>query len=189
MALVRPDQPAFKGERAYRFRHLLIRDVAYESIWGDGRAMLHERLAGWIEGRARERPGEYDEVVGHHLEQAFGYRGELARVDDGMRALAGRAGERLAGAGRRALSRGDANAAADLLRRAGDLFDADGGPQPEVLLDLGSALSERGDFQGAETVLEAAHSRAHGRAGACRWRRACGSSCRSSACWSTRVPT
>ena len=34
--LIRPDKPELMGERAFRFRHLLIRDAAYDSIPKDG---------------------------------------------------------------------------------------------------------------------------------------------------------
>ena len=40
-------------ERAFRFRHLLIRDAAYESITKATRAELHERFAGWLGSSAR----------------------------------------------------------------------------------------------------------------------------------------
>ncbi len=37
---------------AFRFRHLLIRDAAYDALPKSARAELHERFAAWIEGRA-----------------------------------------------------------------------------------------------------------------------------------------
>ena len=49
--LVRPDTPQFAGEEAYRFRHLLIRDAAYDALPKAVRADLHERFAGWLEER------------------------------------------------------------------------------------------------------------------------------------------
>jgi tetratricopeptide (TPR) repeat protein len=62
--------------------------------------------------------------------------------------------QRLSAAGRRALSRGDLNAAVDLLRGSVDLVEASNQTRPDVLLDLGSALSESGDFAHAERVLQ-----------------------------------
>ena len=41
------------------------------------RADLHERFAGWLEGVAGERLPEYEEILAHHLEQAYRYRIEL----------------------------------------------------------------------------------------------------------------
>ena len=51
--LIRPDQTAFATERAFRFRHLLIRDAAYDSIPKAIRAELHELFARWLEEQAR----------------------------------------------------------------------------------------------------------------------------------------
>ena len=79
--LIRPDRPQFAGEDAFRFRHLLIRDAAYDSLPKEARAQLHERLADWLEER-RSELAEIDELVGHHLEQAHAYRVELRPVDE-----------------------------------------------------------------------------------------------------------
>jgi class 3 adenylate cyclase len=115
--LVRPDAPQFAGEEAFRFRHLLIRDAAYDALPKGVRADLHERFAYWLEGRGADLL-ELDEILGHHLEQAARYKSELEQPDA---FLAERAAERLAAAGRRALGRGDDRAAASLLERALEL--------------------------------------------------------------------
>ncbi len=112
--LVRPDKAQFAGEEAYRFRHLLIRDAAYDALPKAVRADLHERFAGWLEERGADLV-ELDEILGHHLEQAARYKAELEKPDA---VLAERAAERLAAAGRRALGRGDDRAAASLLERS-----------------------------------------------------------------------
>ena len=44
------------------------------------RADLHVAFAGWLGEETGER-GELDEIIGYHLEQAYGYRRELGRVD------------------------------------------------------------------------------------------------------------
>jgi class 3 adenylate cyclase len=112
--LVRPERAQFEGEDAFRFRHLLIRDAAYDALPKATRADLHERFAGWLDQRGADLV-ELDEIVGHHLEQAARYKSELEQAD---LALAQRAAQRLAAAGRRALGRGDDRAAASLLERA-----------------------------------------------------------------------
>jgi tetratricopeptide (TPR) repeat protein len=116
--LIRSDRPDIPGEDGYRFRHLLIRDAAYESIPKQLRADLHARHAGWLQERIGARSVEYDEIVGYHLEQAYGYRAELGRVDDDTRAVGRRAAELLGAAGRRAFLRSDGPAGANLLARA-----------------------------------------------------------------------
>jgi len=52
--LIRPDRSQFAGEDGFRFRHLLIRDAAYDGLPKAMRADLHERL-GILAGSARER--------------------------------------------------------------------------------------------------------------------------------------
>ena len=152
--LIRPDSAQFPGEDGFRFRHLLIRDAAYDSLPKALRADLHERFALWLEHRAADLV-ELDEIVGYHLEQAARYRNDLGQPEP---ALAGRAGERLAGAGRRALWRGDEPAAAALLERALALT------RPERLdlyleLDLADAFW-RTDVRRAALVADAAGKRA-----------------------------
>ena len=99
--LIRPDRQRDGSGDAYRFRHLLIRDAAYDSLPKLERAELHERFADWLERGAGDRLAELDEITGYHLDQARSYRLALGPEDDRTRALALRAGRRLASAGRR----------------------------------------------------------------------------------------
>ncbi|MGZ4412586.1 MAG: adenylate/guanylate cyclase domain-containing protein, partial [Gaiellaceae bacterium] len=115
--LVRPEKAQLPGDDAFRFRHLLIRDAAYDALPKATRAELHERFSDWLEQRGGDLV-ELDEILGHHLEQAARYKAELGQPDAG---LAERAGDRLASAGRRALWRDDRRAAAPLLERALEL--------------------------------------------------------------------
>jgi class 3 adenylate cyclase len=111
--LVRPDRAQFAGDDGFRFRHLLIRDAAYDALPKGVRAELHERFADWLVSHTELI--ELDEIVGYHLEQAVRYRRELGQPAE---ALALRAGERLAAAGRLASWREDRRAARALLNRA-----------------------------------------------------------------------
>lgn len=150
--LIHPDRGTLAGGEQMRFHHILIRDVAYLSTPKALRSELHERFADWIAARDEA----YDEFVGYHLEQAYRYRSEVGQPDAEALTLASRAAESVAGAGRKALSRGDTNAAVKLLRSSADLVLASRRPMPDVLLDLGNALSESGDFAEAERSLQAA---------------------------------
>ena len=67
--LIRSDRPQFAGEDGFRFRHLLIRDTAYDALPKTTRAELHQRFADWLDEHGRELV-ERDEIVGYHLEQA-----------------------------------------------------------------------------------------------------------------------
>jgi class 3 adenylate cyclase/tetratricopeptide (TPR) repeat protein len=151
--LLRPEQAQLTGDDGYRFRHLLIRDAAYEALPKATRADLHERFASWLRHRGAELV-ELDEIVGYHLEQSVRYRSELGPLTDEDRSHAQTAGELLARAGRKAHDRGDRRAAANLLDRARALLRQ---PDPKhvlALIDLGRCLSETGDdLQRSRVVL------------------------------------
>ena len=151
--LIRPDQPLFSGERAYRFRHLLIRDAAYDSIPKAARAVLHEGYADWLERRSGGRALEFEEILGYHLEQAFRYRSELGRVDEAAVDLARRAGRRLGVAGRRALARGDTPAAINLASRAASLLPPDDPMRVHVIPGVRTVQGHGGELAWADTLL------------------------------------
>jgi tetratricopeptide (TPR) repeat protein len=94
------------GEDAYRFKHVLIREVAYAGLSKTARARHHRRFAEWLGDRGRE---ELLEVRAYHLDQATAL---LAELDGAPPAeLAEEAAEALERAGKRALAR-EANATA-----------------------------------------------------------------------------
>jgi class 3 adenylate cyclase/tetratricopeptide (TPR) repeat protein len=150
--LVRPDRPVLPREDAFRFRHLLIRDAAYDAPPKATRADLHRRFAAWLEEQGRSLV-EVDEILGYHLEQAASYLDELGRPDPEV-ALA--AGDRLAAAGRQAVWRGDRRAAVRMFERSLGLsrplrFDV------HLELDLVWSMSESHD---AVAIAAAAADRA-----------------------------
>jgi class 3 adenylate cyclase/tetratricopeptide (TPR) repeat protein len=158
-ALVLPAPADFVDEAAFRFRHLLLRDAAYRGLSKRLRSDLHERFAGWLESKARDRLSEVEEILGHHLEQAYRYRVELGPLDDPARSLALRAGKHLASAGRRARARADTPAAVNLLGRAVELLrrvERD----IELELDLAEALLVSGRLAEAETLAAEAAAEA-----------------------------
>jgi class 3 adenylate cyclase/tetratricopeptide (TPR) repeat protein len=154
--LIRHERSRFWAEDAFRFDHILIRDAAYAALPKEARADLHEEFAGWLERRGGDGAAEYEEFAGYHLEQAVRYRGELGRREEETAALAQEAGRRLASAGRRAVARADASAAANLLGRALGLLPHEGLERGELLVDLGEALHEIGELQQAREILQEA---------------------------------
>jgi predicted ATPase/class 3 adenylate cyclase len=154
--LIRIDRSTFAGEEAFRFRHILIRDAAYDSMPKEVRAQLHEQFAAWLERAAGSRVGEYEEILGHHLEQAYRYRAELGPVDQRAASLASRAAKRLATAGRRARDRGDFAAAVNLLSRADGLLASNERSGLEILLLLAEVLHVVGESAQCESVLKEA---------------------------------
>jgi class 3 adenylate cyclase/tetratricopeptide (TPR) repeat protein len=117
--LIAPDAPQIRAEDGFRFRHVLIRDAAYDALPKALRAELHTRFAAWLEERGTELV-ETEELLGYHLEQACRYRSELGMPTDATLSSAART--RLASAGRRAQLRADYPAAASLLARAAALL-------------------------------------------------------------------
>ena len=152
--LIRPDRGEFAGQDAFRFRHLLIRDAAYHAMPKEQRAELHELFASWLGSIAGERLPEYEEILAHHLEQAYRYRRDLGSADEHTRGLAEEAATRLLASAERAANRGDFSAALGLLERCVDT--AQGSSLTAALTSLASTLSELADFQGCVEVAERA---------------------------------
>lgn len=157
--LIRPDRSSFAGDDAFAFRHILIRDAAYDSLSKATRADLHERFAAWLERAAGPRVREYEEILGYHLEQAYRCRAGL-RAPSEISSLGARASERLESAGRRAHARSDLPAAVRLLERASELLPADEPRRALLLSELGAALIEIGgeshEEQAERVLAEAA---------------------------------
>jgi predicted ATPase len=162
---LQPGRAVFAGERAFRFRHQLLRDVAYESLPKAVRSELHERFAGWLEEKSASRAQEVDEVLGHHLQQAYTYRSDLGPVDERGRELAARAGNHLGTAGSRAYARGDVTGTRTLLARALTLLPKDGAVQVELVRKLDDALFELGEYREPRLSRTSLH---------CYWRRPLG---------------
>ena len=147
--LVRPERAQLAGDDGYRFRHLLIRDTAYDALPKTVRADLHARFAHWLDEHG-DALVERDEIVGYHLEQANRYHAELGQPDP---SLADRAAARLAAAGNRAVDRQDYRTAAALLHRAADLVRPH---RTDVALELESAWAG-GEFD-THTAVETAEA-------------------------------
>jgi class 3 adenylate cyclase/tetratricopeptide (TPR) repeat protein len=147
--LIRPNRTQLAGEDGFRFRHLLIRDAAYDALPKATRAELHARLASWLE-RQGSVLVEVDEIVGYHLEQACRYRDELGSPTDEKLTAAAR--RRLTAAGFRAYARQDYRAAVSLLERAAGLV-----PRAELDLALETELIDASYWsgKGAEALRRA----------------------------------
>ena len=166
--LIHPAPATLAGDHAFRFRHLLIRDAAYDALPKQSRAELHQRFADWLVTHGQELI-ELDEIVGYHLEQAARYHEELGSARDD---LAQRAAERLLSAGRRAAGRDDVPAALKLLGRSMALAP-DGTPTREaafldrlVMLmsaaeDVGAPLAELERSEDERLRMHARIVRAH----------------------------
>jgi class 3 adenylate cyclase/tetratricopeptide (TPR) repeat protein len=146
--LIRPEQTEVPDDDAFRFRHLLIRDAAYESVPKEMRATLHEQFAAWLD--AHTHLVEQDEIVGYHLEQAARYRQELGSPDP---AVTEEAARRLAAAGQAALGRSDWSAARSLIHRAVALLPVGNATRVDVLPHYLFTLLESTQWDEASAAL------------------------------------
>ena len=98
--LLREPRSSISGEIAYRFKHALIREVAYAGLAKVARAQYHARFAEWLHGRTGE---ELVEIRAYHLDRAVEFLSEL----DGAppEELADEAADALVKAAKRAIAR------------------------------------------------------------------------------------
>ncbi len=112
------DEPrsSITGETAYRFKHVLIREVAYSGLSKSARAEHHAQFAAWLKERAGE---ELLEIRAFHLDRATALLAEL----DGAAPieLQREAAEALTEAGLRAFAREANRSARQLFVRAVEL--------------------------------------------------------------------
>ncbi len=122
---------SISGEVAFRFKHVLIREVAYAGLSKSARADHHARFADWLKERAGD---ELIEIRAYHLDHAVSLLAEL----DGAapEELAHEAAEALHSAGRRALAREANRSARKLLVRAAEL-------EPTLMNRYRAALAAR----------------------------------------------
>ena len=72
--LLREPRSSISGETAYRFKHALIREVAYTGLAKLARAQYHARFAEWLAERTGE---ELIEIRAYHLDRAVEFLTEL----------------------------------------------------------------------------------------------------------------
>jgi len=151
--MIRPHPPTFPDDEAFRFRHALIRDAAYEAVPKAARAELHERFASWLE-RVGAALADLDEIVGWHLEQAASYHRELTGETDAT--LARRAADHLHLAGRRADHRRETTSSLHLQERALALAPPDDPLAAQIAVDIAGILLQLGELDRAGELLSGA---------------------------------
>lgn len=80
----------FSGQRAYVFKHALLREVAYESVLLRERPLFHRQTAEWLVAQSGERVAEHAALIAGHYELA----GEWTNAARLFEQAAGRAAER-----------------------------------------------------------------------------------------------
>ncbi len=160
--VVRETRATIHGEQAYKFKHVLIREVAYSALAKSARADLHHAFAEWLHARAGD---ELLEIRAFHLDQAATL---LAELDGSAPAeLREETAVALTHAGKRALSREAFRSARKLLLRAVELAPTLdrrylAGRAAWRLTDFPAVLVEMGEV--SQAAGKAGETRLHGRA-------------------------
>ena len=149
--LIRVRPSSVGGESEFRFRHALVRDVAYEQIPHARRGETHRRTAEWLEALSPDRTNDRVEMLALHYLSAY----ELARDAGGDTGeLSERARLSLRDAGARALSLNAFPAAERYFRAALDLWPEQDLELPSLLLRLGQARYYA-NTEGADVLADA----------------------------------
>jgi class 3 adenylate cyclase/tetratricopeptide (TPR) repeat protein len=122
--IIESDERGAGRGRPYRFKHVLIHQVAYESVPKEERSKLHDRYVRWVEDTLGEERDDLIDVLAYHAEQAFLLGREVKAP--GTEELGRRAFDRLLAAATKARMRGDVRASANLYGRAFAVGDAVG---------------------------------------------------------------
>lgn len=150
------------GEALWRFRHALIRDVAYRRLLKSDRAELHERIADWADTGGSTHAVDPDELAARHSESAHRYRRELGMQDGRTAALALRAARSYLAAARRSLD-SDALVSAGIRAASGAALAVDEPVLQAELLQVGCEASlSVGDTPLAAAFLAQLDAVAHG---------------------------
>jgi class 3 adenylate cyclase/tetratricopeptide (TPR) repeat protein len=137
---------------SYRFKHILIRDVAYAALPKARRAELHLAVIDWLSASAGDRRDEIVEIEAFHLEQAASLQRELLGVSDAD--VRDRAVSALAASARKALARHDFSAAEGFAERALAIGPADESATAELEALLVESLATRGELGKARPIAD-----------------------------------
>jgi len=148
--IYRRDKPAFEGTNEFIFVHVLLRDVAYESVLKRERRHYHAEAARWLgqTARAAGRADEYAVLIAEHYEQA----GEMLSAQEWYERAAGSASLRYANAeARRCLTHALALTPANDQHHSYDLRLA----REKVLNLLGDRGAQLEDLNALEEIANA----------------------------------
>ncbi|HJV05347.1 MAG TPA: adenylate/guanylate cyclase domain-containing protein [Actinomycetota bacterium] len=145
------EQSAIAGEQEYAFKHILIRDVAYDRLPKGSRFDLHLRCSEWVASLPASEV-EFIEILAYHLETACKLARDLERGAAEAPVL--RAVDALKKAAEKSVRREGNREAERYYERALDLVD---GQHPQTAADLrlrrGRTLTQLGRMKDAADLL------------------------------------
>jgi len=143
----------------YGFRHVLIRDVAYDSLPKRDRSRLHRDIALWAEAELSDRIDEFSELIASHLAAAVAYEEEFVQSEDELRPIRELAKAAALRAARRAMDMSQVATAGRWLKLAVDLARKLRVPtreQAELVAEYADIAWESSDPTEREAVLSRA---------------------------------
>src|SRR5262249_7113709 len=143
------------GEREFEFKHILIRDVAYEQVPKSRRAELHLRFADWVEALPATAD-EFSEIIAHHLEQVCRLTGEIVSTE--VEPPVARAVRALRLAGEKAEAREGMREADRFYARGLDFVDGAADQAIELRLRRANVMLVLGHAEEAHALLERAQA-------------------------------
>jgi class 3 adenylate cyclase/tetratricopeptide (TPR) repeat protein len=148
------------GDTEYAFKHILIRDVAYDRLPKGRRAALHVRFVDWMDRLATD--DEFVEIVAYHLEQACVLARAVARAPIEPPVLD--AIDALKRSAQKAERREGLREADRFYTRGLELLD---GQYPEASVELrlrrGATLAQLGELTEADRILAGVADEANAR--------------------------
>ena len=153
------EESTFPGTREYEFKHILIRDVAYDSLPRSERARRHLAVAGWLRKEGRRRPDLLASLA-HHYEQSW--RLSLSKTGPGPDPAVARSAVRYLTRWAEQTRRTQARAAEEIYARALDVAGGSGDAvdpliTTRLLVGRAECLIEMGRHR--EAVLDAGRGR------------------------------
>jgi class 3 adenylate cyclase len=145
--LVDKDLLRSTGADIFAFRHILIREVAYQTLTRAERGRLHAAAARWLEGLAGEREDSMAELIAFHYREAAGIATVQRPNEQQTAEVRKKAVDWLTRAAEVAAS------AAATIEGSGHLRGAIEFAQPGRLPDLYQRLGELGDVAAYQTAL------------------------------------
>ena len=134
----------------YRFKHLLMRDVAYAALPKAFRADLHEAFARDLEREVGDRREEVVEIVAYHVERAFTLSAEVRAPRNVLEPRARAALDRALVLGERARGRQDVSLLRTYAKTAHDALAAlDGSGSPDDRIGVAILEAEEHLLAGA----------------------------------------
>jgi tetratricopeptide (TPR) repeat protein len=155
------EESAFRDTREYAFKHILIRDVAYESLPRLERARRHLAVAAWLRREGRGSRRELIASLAHHYEQAW--RLSLSRTGPGPEPAVARSAVRYLSRWAEQTRKTQARAAEEIYARALSITEGSGDAVPplvtaQLLVGRAECLIEMGRHP--EAVEDATRGRA-----------------------------